>query len=137
MNAQRAVIALAIANLALLASSFTRPSPVNPQDLVPVLRGRALEIVDDHGQVRASITVLPPDPAVKMADGTIGYPATVLFRLRDSRGRPNVKIQATDDGAGLSLGGDADRTYVQVLARGASTSLKLSNMDGREQLLRP
>jgi hypothetical protein len=136
MNAQRPVIALTIVNLALLISSFTRPGTTN-QDVVPVLRGRALEIVDQNGRVRASITVLPPDPAAKMSDGTTGYPETVLFRLRDSRGRPHVKIEATEDGAGLSFGGDADRTYVQILARGASTSVKLSNKDGRERLVAP
>jgi predicted NAD/FAD-binding protein len=102
-----------------------------------VLRGRALEIVDERGQVRASITVFAADSTITMPDGTTGYPATVLLRLRDSHGHPNVKIEATDDGAGLILGGSADRTYVQALARGVTTSLKLSNKDGRAQVIRP
>ena len=41
--------------------------------------------------------ILPPDPTVKMPDGTTGYPETVLLRLIDSQGRPNVKIAATED----------------------------------------
>jgi hypothetical protein len=103
----------------------------------PVLRGRALEIVDDRGRVRASITVLPADPTVKMPDGTVGYPETVLLRLITSKGRPNVKIGASERGAGQVLGGESDPTYVQILAEGPSTSLKLSNGDGREQLIKP
>jgi hypothetical protein len=44
---------------------------------------------------------------------------------------------ATERGAGLLLGGESDPTYVQVLAEGPSTSLKLSNKDGRVQLIKP
>ncbi len=62
---------------------------------------------------------------------------TVLLRLRTSAGRPNVKLAATEDGAGLVLGGDADRTYAQILARGDSTSLKLSNKNGQVHLVKP
>ncbi len=54
---------------------------------------------------QGSITVLPADPAVKMPDGTTGSPETVLFRLINSRGRPNVKIETTEQGAGVGLGG--------------------------------
>ncbi len=61
----------------------------------------------------------------------------MLLRLRNSKGRPNVKIAATERGAGLVFGGESDPTYVQILAEGPSTSLKLSNKDGREQLIKP
>ncbi|HEV8128905.1 MAG TPA: hypothetical protein VGQ14_04550, partial [Candidatus Eisenbacteria bacterium] len=106
-------------------------------DTVPVLRGHALEIVDQHGKVRASIRVLPADPRVKMPDGTKGVPETVLLRLIDPHGRPNVKIGASEDGSGLGLGGKDEPTYVQVLAQRGSTSLKLTNQDGREQVIKP
>ena len=137
MNAQRALVALTLTNLVLFAASFTRPRAAQDQGVVPVLRGRALEIVDERGQVRASITVFPADSTIKMPDGTTGYPATVLLRLRDAHGHPNVKIEATDDGAGLILGGSADQTYLQALARRVTTSLKLSNKNGRVQLIQP
>jgi hypothetical protein len=139
MTAQRLVVALTGLNLALVASIFfsrTQRAVAAP-GVAPVLRGRALEIVDDRGQVRASISVLPADPAVKMPDGTMGYPETVLLRLTTSRGRPNVKLAATEDGAGLVLGGDSDPTYVQIGARGVSTSLKLSNKNGQVRLVEP
>jgi hypothetical protein len=72
-----------------------------------------------------------------MPDGTIGYPETVLLRLINSKGGPNVKLAATERGAALVLGGESDPTYVQVLAEGPRTSLKLSNKDGRVQLIKP
>ena len=77
MKIQRLLIALTIANLALLILSLAQ-HPVQAQSVAPVLRGRAFEIVDDHGRVRASISVLPADPNVKMPDGTTGYPEAVL-----------------------------------------------------------
>jgi len=82
------------------------------------------------------IKVFPDNPTVKMPDGTMGYPETVLLRLIDSKA-PNVKIAATEDGSAVSLGGESNPTHVQVLARGTSTSLKLVNQDGREQLIKP
>jgi hypothetical protein len=139
MITQRLVVALTGLNLALVAFLFvgrTRPAGA-ASGVVPVLRGRALEIVDDRGQVRASISVLPADPAVKMPGGTTGYPETVLLRLRTSAGRPNVKLAATEDGSGLVLAGDSDPTYAQIGARGDSTSLKLSNKNGRVHLVEP
>ncbi len=48
-----------------------------------------------------------------------------------------MKIAATDDGSGVSLGGAANPTHVQILARGANTSLKLVNKDGHEELIKP
>ena len=137
MKIQRLLIALTAVNLALLLFSLARPRAAGAQDIAPVLRGRALEIVDDSGRVRASITVLPADPTVKMPDGTTGYPESVLLRLINSKGGPNVKIAATERGAGLNLGGESNPTYVQILAEGSSTSMKMINKDGREQVIKP
>ena len=137
MKIQRLLVALTVVNIALLIFSIARPGAAGAEGVAPVLRGRSLEIVDDRGRVRASIAVLPADPAVKMPDGTTGYPETVLLRLRTSDGRPNVKLAATEDGAALVLGGESDPAYVQVLARGASTSMKFSNKNGRERVIEP
>jgi len=57
----------------------------------------------------------------------------VLFRLIDSKGAPNVKIAATEDGSAMSLVGESNPTHVQVLVRGTNTSLTLVNKDGRQQ----
>ena len=139
MKSQRLLVAITVLNMLLLVFSLdqTRAVMAESEGITPVLRGRALEIVDDRGRVRASITVLPPDPDFKMPDGTRGYPETVLLRLITSKGRPNVKLGAGERGAGLLIGGESDPTYVQILAEGRGTSLKLSNKDGREQLIKP
>src|SRR5882762_3442767 len=135
MNTKRFLIALTVVNVTVLAISLARPGAA--ADGASVLRGRALEIVDDRGRVRASITVFPADPAVKMPDGTTGYPKTVLLRLINSVGGPNVKLATMENGAALVLGGESNPTRVQVLAQGASTSLKLSNKDGQVKVITP
>jgi len=137
MKTQRLAVALTILNLLVLMSMLFRANSAPNPEVAPVLRGRALEIVDDKGRVRAMIKVLPEDPNVKMPDGTRGYPETVLLRLIDSKGGPNVKIAATEDGSAMSLGGESNPTHIQVLARGSSTSLKLVNKDGQERVIKP
>ena len=137
MKHQRLLIVITVFNIMLLLLSVGQTRAVMARDSAPVLRGRALEIVDDKGRVRASITILPADPHFKMPDGTIGYPESVLLRLISPEGRPNVKLGASERGSGLGLGGESDPTYVQILAEGPNTSVKLSNKDGREQLIKP
>jgi len=137
MKTQRFAIVLTVINLFVLMSTLFHANSAATPDVVPVLRGRALEIVDDQGHVRAMIKVFPADPKVKMPDGTTGYPETVLLRLIDSKGGPNVKIAATEDGSAVSLGGESNPTHVQILARGTNTSLKLVNKDGRQQVIKP
>src|SRR3954453_11264062 len=137
MKMQRLLIVLTLINFVLLMTFVARSRSAGAQVDAQVLRGHALEIVDEHGKVRASITVVPADSARKMPDGTIGYPETVLLRLVNSEGRPNVKIGVSTQGAGLGLGGESDPTYVQILAQQSSTSLKLTNKDGREKIIKP
>ena len=135
MKTQQLLVALTVANAALLMFSMTQPRRTAAQDVAPVLRGRAFEIVDDQGRVRAEIKVLPAQPRFKMPDGTTGYPETVQLRLFTSKGGPNVKLAATEDGSGLVLGGVPG--YVQVLARGTNPFVKLVNKDGRQQTIKP
>jgi hypothetical protein len=137
MKTQRFVIGLTALNLVILMSTLFRAQSAATPEIAPVLRGRALEIVDEQGRVRAMIKIFPPDPTVKMPDGTTGYPETVLLRLIDSKGAPNVKIAATEDGSGVSLGGESNPTHVQILARGTTTSLKLVNKTGQEKMIKP
>jgi hypothetical protein len=136
MKIQRLSIVLTVINLLLLTFSLAQFHPTEAQGVAPVLRGRALEIVDKEGRIRASINVHPAGPSVPVPDGKI-YPETVILRLIDPNGRPSVKLGASEQGSGLGLGGDSDLTYVVLKAEGASSSLKLTNKDGREQLLKP
>src|SRR3954471_12598796 len=137
MKTSRIALGLTILNLLNLMSTLFRTSSAATSEVTPVLRGRALEIVDDQGRVRAMIKIFPPDPNVKMPDGTTGYPETVLLRLINSKGAPSVKISATEDGSGVSLGGESNPTHIQLLARGTNTSLKLLNHDGKQELIQP
>jgi hypothetical protein len=137
MKTHQLLFALTLANAALLMFSLTQPHrTAAARDIAPVLRGRAFEIVDDKGRVRAEIKVLPAQPTFKMPDGTTGYPETVQLRLFSSKGGPNVKLGATEDGSGLVLGGEPGG-YVQVLARGTNPFVKLVNNDGRQQTIKP
>ena len=136
MKIDRVAIALTLINLAALTYVVAKPRSTIVEGAGSVLRGRALEIVDDQGRVRATLTVLPVNPAVLKPTGK-PYPETVLLRLIDQNGRPAVKVGASEDGAGLSFVGETDRTSVVLLAEGGDSSLKMTDRDGREQLLKP
>jgi hypothetical protein len=131
------MLGITVANLVLLVFLLSEMRQAKAQGTADVLRARSLELVDEQGRIRAEIKVFPRDPNVRMPDGTTGYPETVLFRLVNSKGRPNVKISATEDGSGAVFGGDSDPTLIQLLARGSATSLKVVNKDGRQQIVKP
>jgi hypothetical protein len=134
-NWQRLAVILTVLNAVLLIFLVDQIRPVSAADVAPVLRGRALELVDDQGRVRAEIKVRPAERDVPMPDGTTGHPETVLLRLIDSQGSPHVKLAATDDGSGLVLGSQS--AHVQILSRGPSPFIKIVNKDRREQLIKP
>jgi hypothetical protein len=137
MKTHRLLFAFTVANAALVVFSLIQPHrTAAARDIAPVLRARAFEIVDDKGRVRAEIKVLPAQPTFKMPDGTTGYPETVQLRLFSSKGGPNVKLAATEDGSALVLGGEPGG-YVQILARGSNPFVKLVNNDGRQQTIKP
>jgi hypothetical protein len=137
MKTQQLFLGLTAANATLLMFSLTQPyRTAAAPEVAPVLRAHAFEIVDEKGRVRAEIKVLPAQPTFKMPDGTTGYPETVQLRLFSSKGGPNVKLAATEDGSGLVLGGDPGG-YVQILARGTNPFVKLMNNDGRQQTIKP
>lgn len=121
----------------MLAFNIVQAAPSHAEATAPVLRGRALEIVDARGRVRATISVLPGDPNFKMPDGSVRYAETTLLRLIDQHGRPNVTLSASEDGAGLGLGGRDAPTYVQLMAQGDSTTLNLTNSQGKKQVVAP
>ena len=135
MNTQRFGIVLTVVNLSLLAlliSQVNRPAIASEA----MLRGRGLEIVDEKGRVRASISVMPEE---KSANGST-VPETVLLRLITDRGRPAVKISTSEaGGSGMSLAGPTGthQTYVSIGAKDTATTLKLKNEDGKDRMLTP
>lgn len=136
MKTQRFAFGLTVLNLAILTFLLIQARSAIAPELPEVLRVRGLELIDDQGRVRALLKVFPADPAVKMPDGTVGAPETVLFRLLDSHGAPNVKIAATEGGSGINLGSATD-SYIQILARGETPSLTLVNQEGHRQVIQP
>ncbi len=137
MKTERLLILFTAVNAGLLVYQMVRPhlSTAATIDVQTVIRGRALEIVDDRGRVRASLSVLPEDPK-HMWKGE-PYPETVLLRLITADGRPNVKLGASKRGAALLIGGESDPTYVQVLAEGGESTVRLIDKNGTERLIKP
>jgi hypothetical protein len=130
MTIQRLLIALTGVNLALLVFLLLQARPVGANS-PEVLRGRALEIVDQQGKVRASIQVYP---ASKTSKGET-YPETTLLRLIDPDGRPSVKLSTSVRGSILMLQGAGQGTYLQLM--GEDTSVRAVTKDGRLRILRP
>ena len=137
MKTQRLLTILTAVNLGLLGYQVVRPrlAGASTADVPAVLRGRGLEIVDARGKVRASLAVLPEDPKVIWKGKP--YPETVLLRLISPDGRPNVKLGASRMGSALLIGGESDPTYIQVLAEGGESTLKLINKDSTERVIKP
>jgi hypothetical protein len=123
--------------LALTGCAHSRhPGAPGHSEIVPVLRCRELVIVDEHGKDRAQIVVYP---ASTTKDGQ-KYPETVLLRLIDQNGRPAVKIGASEEGTAISFAGDSERREwngVQILANEKGSSIKLTNKDGQERVIKP
>ena len=119
MKIQKLLVVLTLVNLALLSLTLAQIRPAAAQAVAPVLRGRALQIVDERGNVRASIAVLP---ASLQKNGQMSA-ETVLLRLITEKGRPSVKIDASEQRAGIALVGPSGTkdTYVTLGAEGTTS----------------
>jgi hypothetical protein len=136
MNARTGLYALVALNVAMLLLGLTQQlRPAVAQGEPSVLRGRALEIVDGQGRVRASISILPPSRSNSAEEQS----ETVLLRLITERGRPTVKIGSSEPSSGLSFAGPTGTkdSYLILQTKGTTSSLKLRNEDGREQVVTP
>jgi hypothetical protein len=132
----RTLFVLTAINLMLLLGTVAQQfRPAFAQSELPILRGRGLEIVDAQGRVRASIQVLPPAKSQKGE----AEAETVLLRLITERGRPSVKIAASEPASGLSFAGPTGTkdAYLTLGSNATTSSLKLRNENGREQVVTP
>jgi hypothetical protein len=129
MKTRRLLVVLTVINLGLLVFLLAQTRVhIGSQGVriwtnidESVLRGRALEIVDDQGRTRAAINLHP-------ADQIGSYPETAILRLIDQTGRPSVKLSTSERGGALALVSDAEGTYVQLSGRGLTAT-----KDGRQQ----
>jgi hypothetical protein len=123
MNTLRIAVALGALNLAILVGAGVQTRAAGAQGGEDILRGRALELVDEGGKPRARIDV--------ESNGE------VVFRLLDQEGTIRVKLGAGKDGSGLLLANDATEPGVHILAKATGSSIKVVNKDGRERVIAP
>ena len=131
---QSIAVALTIINLLLMALLLAKINPATAQkeqDKLQILRGGGLEITDKQGRVRASISFHEP-----VVQNGVTYHAGVLLRLINSKGQPSVKIDAAEDGAGLSFSNES-QGYIQLIAKESGGFLKIKDRDGKEKLIKP
>lgn len=122
---------LTAVNLGLLLLLFlARTEATADQAVTPVLRGQALEIVDQHGQVRTRINV--------ESDGE------VVLRLLGEKGTIRVKLGASEGGSGLLLADEATEPGIHMVARqratdqrSTTTRISLRGAGDRERVVEP
>jgi hypothetical protein len=142
MKTIHALTVLTVVNLGILIFNVSHnTTSVQAGGAEQVLRGRALEIIDAEGKVRASISIIPAGPT-RRADGSLANdgkisPESALFRLIRPDGRPSVKIETSEQGSALALGGGIDPTYIVMSAVDGDPSLSLTNKSGRSQVVKP
>jgi hypothetical protein len=137
MKSNSLLMVLTICNFTLLTMLLAQGRPAEAGKTEPtVLRGSALEIVDSQGRVRASISVPKADLKQLKPNGK-PYPEVAILRMIDPNGKPNIKLGASVEGGFLGVGGAKDPTYIQIIADGDETFVRLKNRDQRQRLLKP
>ena len=134
MKIQSIAVAVTMINLLLMGLLLAKINPAaaqKEQEKLQMLRGSGLEIMDKQGRVRASISFHEP-----VVQNGVTYPAGVLLRLINSKGQPSVKIDAAEDGAGLSFSNES-QGYIQLIAKQSGGFLKIKDADGKEKLVKP
>ena len=133
---QRFGLGLTLLNLVLLIVLVLSQATtaLGKQSAPQVLRGRALEIVDEQGRVRANILVHGPETV-----NGVTYPGNVLFRMMDPSSGPVVKLTAASNGAalGLSDGINGGNGGISLYARDTASFVRIVDNTGRTQLLKP
>jgi hypothetical protein len=128
-KSQRFLVALTLLNAACATVTLSQVPNVNAAagtEVVPVLRTRQLEVVDDAGRVRASIIVHRANPGARMPDGSPQEDSVVL-RLVNGDGRPGVKLASSEHNAGLALI-NSQGNYLQVFGDGVKAT-----QDGKQR----
>ena len=133
MKIQRIAIGLTVINLVLLVFLLAQTYRTRAGDVAPVLRGRALQIVDEQDRIRAEILVHGPETV----NGKT-YPETVLFRMATAQRAPLMKLTVSENGSVLGLSDDSVPGGVELRAqRDKGNFVKIVSRDGREQTIKP
>jgi hypothetical protein len=123
MKMDRLAVILTIVNMVFLIFVLARGRTTIAPATTDVLRARVIELIDDHGQVRARLNVEP--------DGE------VVFRLLDGEGTIRVKLGTSKDGSGLLLLNELTEPGIQLLANRDSTQITLTEHGGAQQEIKP
>ena len=119
MKYQRIAIVFSVLNLLLLFFLLAQVPSDAQQNVTPLVRTRAFELVDENGKTRAQINVEKT--------------GEVVFRLRDAKGTIRAKFGADEDGSGLSMMDDRTEATVQIRANQSGASMFLFDRDGTKK----
>jgi hypothetical protein len=128
-------IAVTLINLILAIFLVAQLHPVSAQQKQStpgVLRGRALELIDSLGNVRATIQIQP----ASIVNGK-PYAQNVILRLIDTHGKPLVKLGAGEDGTGGLYIDDGSDHGIQLITNKSGNFIRITSADGKEQLIKP
>ena len=115
--------AVSLLLLALVLVTSANSVEGEPGKAPDVVRARAIELIDERGQVRASLEIESSGEAV--------------FRMRDARGEIRVKLGASETGSGLLLLDDRTVPALHLLASGDATTLTLAQEGKEKRVLSP
>jgi hypothetical protein len=135
MKMTRIAIAVTLINLVLAIFLLAQLGPASAQQTQKaprVLRGSSLELIDNSGKVRASIQIQP----ASIVDGK-SYAQNVIFRLIDTHGKPLIKLGAGEDGAGGLYIDDGTDHGIQLITKKSGNFIRITNADGKEQVIKP
>jgi len=127
---QRLAIVLTAINLVLLCLTRAQGRSATADAVAPTpLQGRAIELVDERGEVRSRLNV--------------ERTGEVVLRLLDEHGSIRVKLGAGQDGSGLLLADEGTEHGIHLIARRtattkrpATTSISLRGTGGEERVIR-
>ena len=122
MKFQRIAIVFSVFNLLLLIFLLTQSRSTAQQDVVPMVRTRAFELVDEGGKVRAQINVEKT--------------GEVVFRMRDAKGTIRSKFAASESGSGLVMMDDRTEATVQIRSNQAGGNMVLIDREGHERTIK-
>ena len=127
---KRITIPLLITNVLLVLIVLGHGAFAQQQPVAAVLRGRALELVDERGRIRCRINV--------------EQTGEVVLRLTDQRGVIRVKLGAGADGSGMLLLDEKTEPGIHLIARQTATADKknttgitLTGPNGRRKVVAP
>jgi hypothetical protein len=137
MKTERFTTCVTILNAVLLVgllATHVRSLSATQSEL-PVLRGRALEIIDEQGLVRASIKVHGPETVNGQQ-----FPGAVVLVMGDPRGAPGVKLAASEKATGLVLSNGnrlSDGRSSGIQLHSDQPVVLLIDRQGHERTLKP